>query len=217
MEKVKLSIRKKSLLSNFLNKILRKIKLFILFFIPKKYKEFVEESELGQPYSIIIDNIGDETLENINLFGSYENISETFYDLEGNIEFGSIKITTNKFSNVSYREMLYYFMIHPFTVGLTIIKSTTPHQILSIIKVQKRDANGNSEQKTLVPTIKPYPSKIMDCQIDMNYTYRIDGFTKLVLEKIYPKTRVEMYLYPKLNNSESKKTKFKKFVDWLKK
>jgi hypothetical protein len=217
MKKNKLSIRKKSLLSNFLNKILRQLKLFILFFIPKKYKEFVEESELGQPYSIIIDNIGDEILENIDFFGSYENISKPFYDLEGNMEFGSIKIRPNKVSIVSYREMLYQFMNHPFTVGLTIIKSTTPYQILSVIKVQTKDANGNSAQKTLVPTITPYPSKIMDCQINMNYTYGIDGFTKLVLEEIYPKTRVEIYLYPKLNNSESKKTRFKKFLAWLKK
>jgi hypothetical protein len=44
--------------------------------------------------------------------------------------------------------MLYQFMNHPFTVGLTIIKSTTPYQILSVIKVQTKDANGNSAQKT---------------------------------------------------------------------
>lgn len=217
MEKIKLAIRKKSFLSKIKYQFLKQLKLFLLFFIPKKYKEFVENSYLGQPYSIILDNIGDETLENIDLFGSYENISKPFYDLEGNMEFGSIKIRPNKFSNVSYREMLYQFMNRPFTVGLTIIKSTTPHQILSVIKVQTKDANGNSAQKTLVPTITPYPSKIMDCQIDMNYTYGIDGFTKLVLEKIYPKTRVEIYLYPKLSNSESKKTRLEKFVAWLKK
>ena len=75
MKKNKLSIREKSLVSNFLNSILRKLKLFILFFIPKKYKEFVEESELCQPYSIIIDNIGDEILENIDFFNKSESIT----------------------------------------------------------------------------------------------------------------------------------------------
>lgn len=39
MKKNKLSIREKSLLSNFLNSVLRQLKLFILFFIPKKYKK----------------------------------------------------------------------------------------------------------------------------------------------------------------------------------
>jgi hypothetical protein len=195
---------------------LKQLKLFILFFIPKKYKEFVKkESDLGQPYCIIVENIGDETLENIDLFGACKNISKTFYDLEDNMEFSSIKISTNKFSNVSYREMLYQFMIQPFTVGLTIIKSTNYNQFISAIKFVTKDANGNSAQKTLFPVIDPYGMKSDILKIKQQY--KMDGFTVLYLEKIYPKTRVEIYLYPKLNNSESKKTKFKKFVDWLKK
>jgi hypothetical protein len=208
--------QKKSLLSKIRYSILRQIKLFVLFFIPKKYKEFCEkEYDLGQPYCITVENIGDEILNNIDLFGSCKNISKTFYDLEDNMEFGSIKIRPNKFSNVSYREMLFQFMIQPFTVGLTILKSSNYSQITSAIKVVTKDANGNSVQKTLFPIIDPYGRKSDILKIKQ--PYKMNGFTVLSLEKIYPKTRIEIYLYPKLNNLESKKTKFQKFVDWLEK
>jgi hypothetical protein len=224
MKKNKLSIREKSLVSNFLNSVLRRLKLFILFFIPKKYKEFVkefvEECELGQPYCIIVDNIGDEILENVDLFGSYEYLGKNCFDLDGNMQLGSIKIRPPKFYNISYREMLYQFMNQPFSVGLTIIESTTPNQVLNIIKVFTKDANGNQAQKTLVPTINPFEKEIN--YIEMNYVYGIDGFTKLIISKLLAKTKVKIYLYPilnnsELNNSESKKTKFQKFVEWLKK
>lgn len=220
MKKNKLSIREKSLLSNFLNSFLRQLKLFILFFIPKKYKKLVEECELGQPYCIVVDNIGDEILENVDLFGSYEYVGKNCFDLEGNMQLGSIKIRPPKFYNVSYREMLYQFMNQPFSVGLTIIESTNPNQLLNTIKVFRKDSNGNQAQKTFVPTINPYQKKSNG--IEMNYVYRIDGFTKLIISELLAKTSVTIYLYPKLNNSElnnseSKKTKFQKFVEWLKK
>jgi hypothetical protein len=215
MKKNKLSIREKSLLSNFLNSVLRQLKLFILFFIPKKYKKVVEECELGQPYCIVVDNIGDEILENVDLFGSYEYVGKNCFDLEGNMQLGSIKIRPPKFYNVSYREMLYQFMNQPFSVGLTIIESTNPNQLLNTIKVFRKDSNGNQAQQTFVPTINPYQKKSNG--IEMNYVYRIDGFTKLIISELLAKTIVTIYLYPKLNNSESKKTKFQKFVEWLKK
>jgi hypothetical protein len=68
---------------------------------------------------------------------------------------------------------------------------------LETISVQTKDANGNLAQKPLVPTIDPYQQQTT--VLAMRYGYRIDGYTKLILNSILASTSVKLYLYPSDN------------------
>jgi len=93
--------------------------------------------------------------------------------------------------------MLYQFMNNPFSIGLTYIQSASSTQLLETISVQTKDANGNLAQKPLIPTIDPYQQQ--STVLAMRYGYRIDGYTKLILNSILASTSVKLYLYPSDN------------------
>jgi hypothetical protein len=85
-------------------------------------------------------------------------------------------------------------MNQPYSVGLTYIQSATSNQVLETISVNTRDANGNTAQKTLVPTIDPYQQQTNI--IAMKYAYRIDGFTKLIIRQVLANATIKLYFYP---------------------
>jgi hypothetical protein len=93
--------------------------------------------------------------------------------------------------------MLYQFMNNPYSVGLTYLQSSSESQILETVSVNTKDANGNTAQKTLVPTIDPYQQQ--STVVAMKYAYRIDGFTKLIIRQVLANTTLKLYLYPSDN------------------
>lgn len=111
----------------------------------------------------------------------------------------------------------------PFSVGLTYIMSTNIEQITEIIEIITKDAIGNEAHKTLVPTIDPYQQQTNI--VAVKYNYKIDMFTDVICNEIFPKTTFLIYLFPNPTSDkylikiklESKKTKFQKFLEWLKK
>jgi hypothetical protein len=231
MEKNKLSIRKKSLVSNFLNSILRQLKLFLLFFISKKYKKVVEKEEIDprtlQPYILTISNNTSETIKDFKILSFLEYQNSKDLDKEGNIFIkkneGNITIKSG-ISDITYNDILFQFMVQPFQVGLTyIIAFNNQEQMTKTFKITTKDAHGNTAQKTLVPTIDPYQQQTNI--VAVKYNYGIDMFTDIIYSEILPNTTFSMYFYPNptpdkyLMNIklESKKTNFQKFVQWLKK
>lgn len=225
MKKNKLSIKEKSLLSNFLNSVLRQLKLFILFFIPKKYKKVVEKEEIDtrtlQPYILNVSNNTSETIKDFKIISFLEYQNSKYLDKEGNLfikkDKGEISIKSG-IPNISYKDILFQFMAQPFQVGLTYIMSSKQEQITKLIQINTKDANGNEAYRTLVPTIDPYQQQSNIVAIKKNYG--IDMFTNVIYSEILPLTQFNIYFYPNAiikSNSESKKTKFQKFVEWLKK
>jgi len=145
----------------------------------------------SQPYIITITNTG-AAVSNFEVLGSYEYINNAGFS-SGSLTIGSVTIAS-AIPNVTYQQMLYQFMISPYSTGLTYIQSATANQVLETISVNTKDANGNIAQKVFVPTVDPY--QFQSTIIAMKYGYRIDGYTKLIIASILTNATVKLYFYP---------------------
>jgi hypothetical protein len=148
----------------------------------------------SQPYIITITNTGSAT-SNFDVLGSFEKLGTATFS-NGNLVSGTTTISSGV-PNVTYQQMLYQFQTNPFSVGLTYIQSTNASQLLEVISVNTRDANGNLAQKSLTPVIDPYQNQTT--VLAMRQGYRIDGYTKLVINSILGSATVKLYLYPSDN------------------
>jgi len=147
----------------------------------------------SQPYILDVTSTSGSAVSNFEVLGSYQYINNAGFTAGGDLVIGSITISSG-ISDINYREMLYQFMNQPYSVGLTYIQSTISSQILETISVNTRDANGNTAQKTLVPTIDPYQQQTNI--LAMKYAYRIDGFTKLIIRQVLANASLKLYFYP---------------------
>ena len=152
-----------------------------------------QSAPTSQPYILDITSTSGSAVSNFEVLGSYQYINNAGFTSAGDLVVGSITISSG-ISDINYREMLYQFMNQPYSVGLTYIQSATANQVLETISVNTKDANGNTAQKTLVPTIDPYQQQTNI--IAMKYAYRIDGFTKLILRQVLANATVKLYFYP---------------------
>ena len=146
----------------------------------------------SQPYIITVTNTG-SAVSNFDILGAYEYINSANFNTSGNYVTGALTISSS-IPNVTYQQALNQFMIQPFSVGLTYIQSATSSQLLQTLSVQTKDANGNVAQKPLVPTIDPY--QFQTTVLALRFGYRIDGYTRLILNSILASTTVKLYLYP---------------------
>jgi hypothetical protein len=145
----------------------------------------------SQPYIITVTNTG-AAVANFEVLGSYEYINNAGFS-GGSLTIGSVTISS-AIPNVTYQQMLYQFMVSPYSTGLTYIQSATTNQVLETISVNTKDANGNIAQKTFVPTIDPY--QFQSTIIAMKFGYRIDGYTKLIIQNVLANATVKLYFYP---------------------
>jgi tricorn protease-like protein len=97
-------------------------------------------------------------------------------------------------AGVTYGEFLYQSMNKPFVVGLTYLQSSTSNQVLETLTLIQKDVNGNESQKTLVPTIDPYQQQ--STIIAVKFSYKIDGFTSVVISRVLASTTAKVYFYP---------------------
>lgn len=148
----------------------------------------------SQPYIITITNTGTATA-NFDVLGSFEKLGSATF-VSGNLVDGNVTISSG-IPNVTYQQMLYQFQTTPFSVGLTYIQSTNGSQLLEVISVNTRDANGNLAQKPLTPVVDPYQQQTT--VLAMRQGYRIDGYTKLIVATILASATVKLYLYPSDN------------------
>ena len=146
----------------------------------------------SQPYIITITNTG-AAVSNFEVLGSYEFLDNAGFSNTGSLTIGSVTIAS-AIPNVTYRQMLYQFMISPYSTGLTYIQSATTNQVLETISVNTKDANGNIAQKVFVPTVDPY--QFQSTIIAMKFGYRIDGYTKLIIQNILANATLKHYFYP---------------------
>ena len=145
----------------------------------------------SQPYIIQVANTGG-AVSNFYILGSYEFINNAGFS-GGTLTVGNVTVSS-AVPNVTYQQMLYQFMNNPFSVGLTYIQSASSTQLLETLSVQTKDANGNLAQKPLVPTVDPYQQQTT--VLAMRYGYRIDGYTKIIINQILASTTVKLYMYP---------------------
>jgi hypothetical protein len=148
----------------------------------------------SQPYIVTITNTG-TTVANFDILGSFEKLGSATF-VAGNLVDGDVTISSG-IPNVTYQQMLYQFQTTPFSIGLTYIQSTNASQLLEVISVNTRDANGNLAQKPLTPVVDPYQQQTT--VLAMRQGYRIDGYTKLILASVLGSATVKLYFYPSDN------------------
>jgi hypothetical protein len=150
-------------------------------------------AQTSQPYIINVTSTSGTAVQNFEVLGSFQYINNAGFTAGGDLVIGSVTISSG-IPSVSYREMLYQFMNQPYSVGLTYIQSATANQVLETLSVNTKDANGNTAQKTLVPTIDPYQQQTS--VIAMKQPYRIDGNTKLIIRQVLANAVLKLYFYP---------------------
>ncbi len=152
----------------------------------------------SQPYIVVIKNTSASVSHPATIMGSYNTLSQTPPNWQNSV---AISITMG-ISGITYSEFLYQSMNKPFVVGLTYYQSATANQVLETLTLIQRDVNGNQTNKTLVPTIDPY--QYQSTIIAVKFSYKIDGFTAIVVSAILGGATVKLYLYPAENVSTAR-------------
>lgn len=144
----------------------------------------------SQPYIVVIRNTNTATAFPATILGAYTTLAYTSPNYQNS---AALSITMG-ISGVTYGEFLYQSMNKPFVVGLTYLQSSTANQVLETLTLIQKDVNGNESQKTLVPTIDPYQQQ--STIIAVKFTYKIDGFTAIVVSSILASATAKIYFYP---------------------
>jgi hypothetical protein len=152
----------------------------------------------SQPYIVSITNTNTGTAFPVTILGAYTNLAGTSPSFNNN---GAISITMG-IAGISYTEFLYQSMNKPFQCGLTYLQSATANQILETITIVNKDVNGNETQKVLVPTIDPYQQQ--STIVSLKFSYRVDGFTSLVISSVLASATAKIYFYPSETASPSR-------------
>ena len=102
---------------------------------------------------------------------------------------------TSSISGTSYQEFLAQSESKPFTVGKTMIVSTSAGQLDQTVAITHRNASGDRQDHVITPTLDPYQSQT-DRIID-EYEYLFDGMTRLRFSQINAGATVTVRLYAK--------------------
>ena len=144
----------------------------------------------SQPYIVVLTNTNTATAFPVTILGAYNTLGFSSPNYQNS---ASISITMG-ISGISYAEFLYQSMNKPFVVGLTYYQSSTANQVLETLTLIQKDVNGNESQKTLVPTIDPYQQQ--SNVIAIKFSYKIDGFTSVVVSSLFASATAKLYFYP---------------------
>jgi hypothetical protein len=149
-----------------------------------------QSAPTSQPYIVSITNTNTTTAFPCTILGAYSTLAFSSPNYQNS---AAISISMG-IAGVTYAEFLYQSMNKPFVVGQTYYQSSTANQVLETITLIQKDVNGNESQKTLVPTIDPYQNQ--NTMVLIRFSYRIDGFSALVISSVLASATLKVYLYP---------------------
>tara|TARA_R110000751_G_scaffold307535_1_gene429308 strand:+ start:6907 stop:7620 length:714 start_codon:yes stop_codon:yes gene_type:complete len=141
----------------------------------------------SQPYIITLSNTTTVAITSNIVGKAFENITATDNGVATGMTY-SMGI-----SGTTYVELLYTTLNRPFVIGLTYVDASSQAQALNTLQLKVRDANGNEQLKTLVPTIDPYQNQT-DI-VALRQTFRWDGFTSLAIDVVASGSST-FYFYP---------------------
>ena len=154
----------------------------------------------SQPYIVNVQNtIAGTSLAGVTILGSYNALANISTAAGASPRYGNavgISISMG-ISGITYAEFLYQAMNKPFVVGLTYYQASGTNatsQILETLTLIQKDVNGNVSQKTLVPTVDPYQQQTS--VLAVKFSYKIDGFTSIVIAQVLAGTTAKLYFYP---------------------
>lgn len=145
------------------------------------------------PYILQIVNACSSAISNVDVGDAYVNRlnPSALYNFGQN---PNITITSTV-SGVSYLEFLSQSESKPFTVGKTMVISTSAGQLDQTIAITHRDASGDRVDHVLTPTLEPFQNQT-DRVID-DYEYLFDGMTRTRFNQINGSATVSLRLYVK--------------------
>jgi hypothetical protein len=159
----------------------------------------------SQPYIVVIKNTATATAYPVTILGAYNTLKYNSATTPHNWQNSASISITMGISGITYAEFLYQSMNKPFVCGLTYYQASGTNaeaQILETLTLISRDVNGNETQKTLVPTIDPYQQQ--NSVIAIKFSYKIDGFTSIVISSVLQNTTAKLYFYPAETSSVSR-------------
>lgn len=141
------------------------------------------------PYIIQIVNACSSAISNVDIGDSYTNRAANNFNQSSNITI------TSTVSGVSYIEFLAQSESQPFTVGKTMIISTSAGQLDQTVAITHRNAAGDRNDHVITPTLDPFQNQT-DRIID-NYEYLFDGMTRARFNQINGSATVTTRFYIK--------------------
>ena len=149
----------------------------------------------SMPYGFTVSSASGAAVQNFQVLGSYQYINNAGFSSDGTtLTIGSLTITS-AIPGVTYRELLYQAMNNPFTVGQTYISCASPtSQVLQVLTVTTKDANGSQVIIPIVPLVDPYQFQAGNNISETEY--RLDGYTKITIAQVFAGAVVTFYLYP---------------------
>jgi hypothetical protein len=147
-------------------------------------------SPTAQPYIITLSNTTTNAIASNIIGKAFQNITAAGNGINAGMTY------TMGISGVTYLEFLYQQLNKPFVVGLTYIDSSSASQALKTLLLKVRDANGNEQAKTLVPTIDPYQQQ--NDIVALRQVFKWDGFTSITIDS-NASSSTTLYFYPSEN------------------
>ena len=146
------------------------------------------------PYIIQIVNACSSAISNVDIGDSFTNRTGT-PGAEWNFNQSPFITTTSTISGVTYQEFLAQSESQPFTVGKTMVISTSAGQLDQTVAITHRNSSGDRNDHVITPTLDPYQQQT-DRIID-EYEYLFDGMTRLRFNQINANATVTVRLYLK--------------------
>lgn len=147
------------------------------------------QAHSSAPYILQIVNACSSAISNVDIGDSYTNRTTSNFGQNSNITI------TSTVSGVSYLEYLGQSESQPFTVGATMVISTSAGQLDQTVAITHRNASGDRLDHVLTPTLDPYQQQT-DRIVDY-YEYLMDGFTRLRFNQINGSATVTVRQYLK--------------------
>lgn len=149
-------------------------------------------AQVSQPYII---NIANSTASAVTavIFNSYTN---RILGTAGNFGNAAAITITSAITTVTYAQLLAQTENKPFTVGMIYLNGTagsTAAQITQPITLTMSDANGNSNNKIMVPQVDPYQN--ITTVLKLDYVHTLDGFTQYSVS-ILANSTLQLSIFP---------------------
>lgn len=139
------------------------------------------------PYIIQIVNACTSAIANVDIGDSYANRAAVNFNQSSNITI------TSTISGVTYQEFLAQSESQPFTVGKTMVISTSAGQLDQSVAITHRNSSGDRNDHVITPTLDPYQTQT-DRIID-EFEYLFDGMTRLRFNQINLSATVTCRMY----------------------
>jgi hypothetical protein len=103
-------------------------------------------------------------------------------------------VPSSTISGVTYSELLAQTEQSPFSIGRTMIVSTSAGQLNQTVQITHRDATGKRKDHVIAPIVDPYQTQT-DRIVD-DYSFLADGYTRIRFNQINASATVFLYLFP---------------------